>query len=138
MTAHHARPERPGRHAQLADMEDQLAGTLRTLVRAFAAHGIHLGAPEARSDVDVFRWQALVWRAADKVAEAHTADGRWWVTVVLQAAAREWVSAATQYTAYSRSGAPWCVRDFAAHAGQVGVMLGRWEARVGPTPEYVV
>ncbi|CAM4239247.1 hypothetical protein [Nocardiopsis rhodophaea] len=132
MTARHA-CALPGRHAQLADMEDELADTLRGLVGAFASHGIHLAAPEARSDVDVFRWQALVWRAADKLAARHTTvDDRWWMTVVLEAAAREWVSAATQYTAFREAGAPWCVRDFAAHMGQAGVLLGRWSAGADP------
>lgn len=127
-----------GYHAQLADMADQLNHHLPILVAELATYGVHLETPQAAVEVDTGYWQPRLWRAADHLAALPVSGNEWWRVGCVEHAAREWVSAATQYGVYAGLGAPWVVRDFRVHMGQVVAFVGRLEAtRPGGTHHRV-
>lgn len=103
------------------DMADQLTDTLNAIVHALHGAGVATERPtEVAVTEDIIRWQAIVWRAADLIADPMgPARAAWSRTVGLEHAAREWVHAADVYILYRGMAAPWRELVFERHMGSV-------------------
>lgn len=114
------------------EMAEDLLQALHPLTRALRELNIATETPNETSIVeDVVRWQATVWRAADRLADwAGTGRTAWARTIGLEEAARGWVRAADAYILYRQMSASWRENDFYDRIGPVSSHLRKWEAGV--------
>jgi hypothetical protein len=113
-------------------MRDQLAVSLWDIVDALAEVGISTERPhEASVDTDLVLWEALIWRAADRLADPNGPASRAWSkTLGVEAAARAWSRAAGALTLYTQMPTPCREDTFDLLFAPVSSNLAKWRAGV--------
>lgn len=111
-------------------MRAQLTTSLTELVEALNTVGIRTEQPHHSSvDTEVWRWEAIVWRAADILAAPDGPARRHWSrTMGLEIACRSWSRAAGAYQLYAMMASPAREDTFGLHMAPVSSNLGKWRA----------